>query len=87
MQIIIDEHAKVRAEERGVSVDEILDILNSAIPTVARNNRSAKEKVYIYNKEWNGKVYTHKQVKVIYIVESSTIIVITVVVKYGTFKI
>lgn len=86
MKIIIDPHAATRAEERGATHQEIIDTVNSDTIIPAKENRLAKEKTYIYEQDWNGKSYTHKKVRVIYIIENSTIVVITVVVKYGTFK-
>ncbi len=85
MEILIDDHAKERATERGATEEEINDILRSGKLTIAKGNRLAKEKVYSFNKDWNGKTYKEKHIKVIYIIERNTIVVITVVVKYGNF--
>jgi len=85
MEILIDDHAEERAPERGATEEEINDILRSGKLTIAKGNRLAKEKVYSFNKDWNGKTYKEKHVKVIYIIERNTIVVITVVVKYGNF--
>ena len=85
MQIRIDEHAKERATERGASEEEIDDTLKTGTVITAKGNKLAKEKVYKFNQERNGKVYKEKQVKVVYIIEQNTTVVITVVVKYGNF--
>lgn len=85
MQINIDKHARDRAEERGTTEDEIYETVKTGKYAVANSNRTAKEKIYSFNKELNGKFYREKLVKVIYIVENEVIIVITVVVKYGNF--
>jgi hypothetical protein len=85
MKVKIDEHAKERADERGASEDDIYETLRSGNVIIVQGIRSAKEKIYDFNQEWNGKLYEQKQVRVIYLVEENTMIVITVVVKYGKF--
>ena len=85
MQINIDKHAKDRAEERGASEEEIYETIKTGTYAVAKGDRVAKEKIYKFNKELNGKFYREKLVKLIYIVERGVATVITVVVKYGNF--
>lgn len=87
MLVQIDDHAKKRALERGASEDEVYDTLKTGKTITAKSDRLAKEKIYTFNEKWNGKFYEQKQVKVIYIVEGTTTIVITVVVKYGNFTV
>jgi hypothetical protein len=86
MKIQIEDHAIERASERGVNENEIFSTLKTGIELPAKNNRLFKEKVFIYEKEWNGKYFKEKKVKVIYVVEAETIVVITVVVKFGMFS-
>lgn len=85
MEVWIAEHAMQRAEERGVTEEEIFDTLKTGVSLLARGDRFAKEKVYTFQNEWNKKFYEEKQVKVICIVENNLIVVITVVVRYGNF--
>ncbi|HVE61053.1 MAG TPA: hypothetical protein VNA26_04495 [Chitinophagaceae bacterium] len=71
--------------KKGATEEEINDTLGNRKFAIAKGNRLAKEKVYGCNKDWMGKTYEEKQVKVIYIIEHNIIVVITVVVKYGNF--
>jgi hypothetical protein len=87
MDIRIDQHAKERAEERGASTTEIFEALTSGVLLPAKTGRLSREKVFSYRSEWNGKFYEEKLLKVIYLIDGKTIIVITVVVKYGKFTI
>jgi len=85
MKIKIDDHAKERAIERGATEDEIYETLKNGGVLPARNNRFAREKIFLFEGEWNGKIYKEKQVKVIYIIEMNILTIITVIVKYGKF--
>ncbi len=67
MHIRIHEHPKERATDRGASEEEIIDTLRNGNLTIAKGKRLAKEKIYSFNEDWNGKPYEEKQVKVIYI--------------------
>ncbi len=42
--------------------------------------------IFEYSKEWLGKIYPQKKVKVIFIEEDNEIIVITVKVLYGQWR-
>ena len=85
MDIQIAEHAMQRAEERGVAEEEIYDTFRTGVSLLARGDRFAKEKVYLFQKEWNKKFYEEKHVKVIYVAENNLATVITVVVRFGNF--
>lgn len=47
MEIILNDHAKERAGERGASKEEICDTIRSGAPVIAKENRFAKEKFLI----------------------------------------
>ena len=57
MHIYIDDHARERAEERGTNEEEIIETIKQGNEGKAKNNRLAKEKVFAFAKEWNGKYY------------------------------
>lgn len=85
MEIRIGSHALLRAEERGATEEEIQEVLETGKPLVAKSNRLGKEKIFQFEQVLNGKYFQQKKVSVIYTIENSIVIVITVIVKYGTF--
>jgi hypothetical protein len=85
MEIQIGSHALLRAEERGTTEKEIQEVLETGIPLIVKSNRLGKEKIFQFEQVLNGKYFQQKKVAVIYTIENSIVIVITVIVKYGTF--
>ena len=83
MKIQIEPHTLERAWERGASVEEIEDVIRNGFTIPARKNRSAKAKVYFFERERLGNYYKHKRIEVIYAVENDTIVTVTVFVFYG----
>ena len=83
MNILIEPHSLVRAKERGVNKNEILDVIKNGKKTSAKYGKMAKYKIYEFNKTWLGKHYNQKMVKVFYTFEENTIITVTVYVFYG----
>ncbi|MCW3105648.1 MAG: hypothetical protein JWQ09_154 [Segetibacter sp.] len=85
MEIQIGTHALLRAEERGATEKEIQEVLETGVPLIAKSDRLGKEKVFQFEQVLNGKYYKQKKITAIYTIENSIVIVITVIVKYGTF--
>jgi hypothetical protein len=85
MEIQIGTHALLRAEERGATEKEIQEVLETGIPLIVKSDRLSKEKVFRFEQVLNGKHFQQKKVAVIYTIENSIVVVITVIVKYGTF--
>lgn len=86
MEIIIDEHTKRRAEERGTSEEEMRDVVNTGRLVPAKYGREGKTKVFEFGKERHGKYYKHKRVEVVYTREGGKIITVTVYVFYGKWE-
>ncbi len=86
MEIKIVEHARERATERGTTSEEIIKVLKEGNDFIAKKGRKGKEMIFEYGKEWLGKIYPQKKVKVIFIEEDNEIIVITVKVSYGKWR-
>jgi len=57
MKIQIESHTLERAEERGVSAEEIEDVINTGLPTSAKSGRLCKAKIYPYRRKRLGKYY------------------------------
>ena len=86
MKIIIDKHTFDRAEERGASREEIVDVISNGESIPAKHSRLARSKVFPYQRERNGKYYEEKRIEVFYILENDTIITVTVYVFYGKWE-
>lgn len=87
MIIKIDPHTLQRAEERGATRDEIVDVIKHGIDIPAKYGRKAKAKVYPFNRSRQNKHYDEKRVEVVYDVFNSTIITVTVYVFYGKWEV
>ncbi len=86
MRIQIEPHTLERAEERGTSITEIEDVIQTGFSIPARGNRLAKAKVYPFKQGRLGKYYEQKRVEVIYVEEPGFIVTVTVYVFYGEWK-
>ena len=86
MNIQIEPHTLERAEERGTTITEIQDTLESGIEIPARGNRKGKAKIFDFKQKRLGKYYEQKRVEVIYVEEREQIVTVTVYVFYGEWK-
>jgi hypothetical protein len=86
MRIQIDPHTQQRAWERGTNAREIRDVIRTGSTIPAKYGRLGKAKVYDFKQERNGRYYEQKRVEVIYTIEQSVIITVTVYVFYGKWK-
>jgi hypothetical protein len=85
MKVIIIEHARERMRERGVAEEEVLSVLDAGEPQEAEGRRS-KEATFEFLGEWQGRRYPQKKVRVIYIEEAGSTVVITVYAFYGRWE-
>jgi hypothetical protein len=86
MNIQIDPHTLERAEERGVSADEIIDVIVSGTSIPAKYGRLGKTKTYEFKKDRLGRYYEHKRVEVFFVVERDVIVTVTLYVFYGKWE-
>jgi mannose-6-phosphate isomerase-like protein (cupin superfamily) len=87
MNIQIDPHTLERAEERGATADEIIDVITSGTPITAKYGRLGKAKTYDFKMNRLGKYHDHKRVEVFFAVEGDVIVTVTVYVFYGKWEI
>ena len=85
MNIRIDPHALARMPLRGVSRNEVIEVLERGEEAEAHGDRMAKELVFPHEKTWAGRYYDQKKVKVVYM-EEDEIVVITVLAYYGRWS-
>ena len=86
MDIVLDNHTKERANERGISEDEIIDTIENGDNFQAKLNRLGKYKIFPFNNTRNKVYYKQKRVEVIYFIEKSKIITVTVYAFYGKWE-
>ncbi len=86
MKIRIDPHTLERAQERGSNAEEIKEVLETGLPQNAKQRRSIKAKVYLFNQLRHGKFYEQKRVEVIYVTDGDTFVTVTVYVFYGKWE-
>jgi len=87
MEIQIDQHTLLRAEERGTNEEEIKDAIRTGFNITAKYSRVGKAKIYDFNQKRHGRFYNQKRVEVFYIEERDVIITVTVYVFYGKWEI
>jgi hypothetical protein len=80
--IQFDGHTLSRMALRGANADEVMAAIRESKWEGARKKRLQCKKSFHYGKEWNGKTYNTKQVKVIFEELETEIIVDTVYVFY-----
>ncbi|MFQ5903968.1 MAG: hypothetical protein ACE5JO_09780 [Candidatus Binatia bacterium] len=72
--------------ERGVSEEEMTITLEEQNFVAGHSGRKVKEKVFSYDKTWLGERYPEKKVKVIYVEEDNSLVVLTVIASYGKWS-
>ena len=80
--IRLSEHALRYTSKRGFTVAEVEETIRTSFWMSAELGRLDCRKEFPYAKEWNGKVYTTKQVRPIFLEEAGEIVVITVYTYY-----
>ena len=86
MSIRIDPHTLSRANERGASEEEIIEALETGVESIGKKGRRIKAKVFPFGGDRNGKTYPQKRIEVVFVVEGTTIITVTVYVFYGKWS-
>lgn len=82
LPVIFSGHAKDSMRKRGAEMDEVTRVIQQAEWSEASRGRFEAKLDLPYNKEWNKRYYSTKQINPVFIVERETIIVITVYVFY-----
>jgi hypothetical protein len=72
--------------QRGVTELEVRAVLERGQTIAAQGGRRARELVFPHAKEWAGRFYGQKKVKVVYIEEEGEIVVVTVLAYYGRWS-
>lgn len=86
MKVILEPHTLIRAQERGASETEILEVLNTGSEEKGEINRLKKSIIFDFKSYRLGKYYEQKKIDVIFVKEQENIITITVYVFYGKWN-
>lgn len=86
MNIVYSNHARENMEERGVTEEEIEEVLRTGSTIQGQFGRQITTKVLAEGYERRGRRYPHKEVQLIHITESGGIIIVTVKTRYGRFE-
>ena len=81
-EFIFTKHFIKRALDRGISNEEVKDIILTEKWLEGEYLRYYAVKIFGYKKSWEGKHYQYKEVKVIFKEENGKIIVITAIARY-----
>jgi hypothetical protein len=71
-------HARHQLARRGVSEGEVIEAIGTSSWQPATHGRLECRKDFAYGREWNGRFYTTKQVRPIFVEETTEIVVVTV---------
>ena len=71
---------------RGVTEDEVLQVLTTGTLGHMREGRQIKVSVFTAGYRWRGNAYPHKEVQVVHLIDQGEIIVVTVISRYGHWE-
>ena len=77
-------HAHEQLRYRGCTEDEIRQTIMTSAWQPAEGKRFECRKNFIYNKEWNKKIYSTKQIRPIFVEDENEVVVVTVTTKHLT---
>jgi len=80
--IRLSAHAAGYTDRRGFEAGEVEEAIRTAPWEPAESNRWPCRKDFPFGREWNGKTYTTKQVRPVFVDEETEVVVITVYVYY-----
>lgn len=81
-KITLSGNAQVRATERGVLPEEIVETVQAGESFPAKQGRIGYRANFQFNAEQNGKWYAIKQVETVGVEEQGTFVVVTLLSKY-----
>ena len=87
--IVFTAHAREKMLERGILESEVVQAVHqgSSVGVQERSgNREIRRWVFRAGYEREGRVYPHKEVTVVYVVEGDAVIVLTSIARYGKWE-
>ena len=71
-------HARGYLARRGFTIGEVEDAIRTGTWRPAAGGRQESSKEFAYGQDWNGRVYTTKRVRPVFVDKPTEIVVITV---------
>ncbi len=75
-------HAQGRLSGRGATEEEVNEAIQTEPWQPVENGRLECRKNFLFNVEWNGKYYTTKQIRPVFVDDPNEIVVVTIYVYY-----
>ena len=85
-ELFLGNRVENKMKARGITEEEIRRVILTGQLTHAEYGRLKSTAVFTDGYHWGGKDYPHKEVQVIYVVESWATVVITVISRYGFWE-
>lgn len=85
--IIIPDHARQKMEARGVSDEEVEQVVESGQLSEAREPRVGKDMVFTRGYIWKSRHYAHKRVRAIFVYDGEDIVIVTIYSYYGRWEV
>jgi hypothetical protein len=80
--IRLSRHASENMAFRGATEDEVVAAIRQTEWQAAERGRFECRREFPFGRDWNGRHYTSKQVRPVFVDEPATIVVVTVYVYY-----
>ena len=80
--IYLSGHARQQLGFRGASEQDVIESIRTSTWEPAELGRLECRKNFAFNAEWNGKYYSTRQIRPIFVEEPDEIVVVTVYVYY-----
>jgi hypothetical protein len=81
--IRLSKHALDYTTKRGFTVAEVEETIRTSSWSAAELGRLECRKDFAFGKEWNGRFYTTKHVRPVFVEEAAEIVVVTVYTYYS----
>ena len=78
-------HARLQMAERGITSQEVELTIESGSLLETIVNRHIRQSVFREGYRWKRREYRHKEVTVVYAVESERTVIVTAIARYGLF--
>ena len=80
--IRLTKHAQGYIHRRGFSVAEVEETIRTTLWQPAELRRLECQKDFPFGREWNGKIYSTKRVRPVFVEEATEIVIVTVYTYY-----
>lgn len=80
--VYLTRHAEQQMGARGITIEEVDEAIRTVPWEPAQSGRWQCRKEYAYNVDWNGRTYSTKAVRPVFVDEERGIVVVTVYAYY-----